>query len=81
MQRTLWLYPSPDGNGGSDFTVRGLYVQLVERPDLEETVILRYPTALVDQALFRLASDMDRLTKGLAAARQEALARLVSGSQ
>jgi len=80
-QRTLWLYPTPDDNGTDNYTVRGLYVQRVERPELDDEVLLTYPTALIDEALFRLASDMGRPIQALAATRTEALTRLVNGNK
>ncbi len=80
MQRKLWLYPTPDGNATNNYRIRGLYMLKVERPGLEEDVLLDHPTALVEDALFRLATDMNRLPQGLAATRQEAMGRLVNGA-
>lgn len=77
MQRKLWLYPPPDGNGSNDYTLRGLYIEIVERPDPDDVVLLDHPMALVEETLFRLGSDMNRLPQGLAQTRQEALGRLV----
>ena len=81
IERKLWLYPTPDGNGTSDYTIRGLYVQIVERPDLDDAVPLGYPTALVDVALFRLASDAGKQVQALTATRAESMARLITGSR
>ena len=79
--RRIWLYPTPDGNGTSDYTIRGLYVQIIDRPDLDDEVPLGYPTALVDVTLFRLASDIGKQVPALAATRGESMARLVVGSR
>lgn len=76
MRRTLWLYPSPDAAYG----IRGLYIDRVGRPDLDDDVLLSYPTALINETLFLFASDMNRLTQSLAATRTEGLARLVGGN-
>jgi hypothetical protein len=79
MRRQLWLYPTPDSNNGVDYTIRGLYVERVGRPDLDEEVMLSYPTVLVDEALFILAGDMNRVTSALAAKRAEGLSKLIGG--
>ncbi len=77
-QRTLSLFPTPDK---STYTVRGVYIQRVDRPDLDDDVLIMYPTALIDEALFRLASDMNRINQSLMTTRTESLARLVAGSR
>jgi hypothetical protein len=77
-QRQLWLYPTPDATA---YTIRGVYIQRVDRPDLDDDVLLGYPTALIDEALFRLASDMNRMTQTLLTMRVESLARLAAGSR
>ena len=79
--RRLWLYPTPDGNGTSDYTIRGLYMQVIDRPDLDDEVPLGYPTALVDVALFRFASDMGKQIQALAVTREESMKRLAVGSR
>lgn len=79
--RRIWLYPTPDGNGTSDYTLRGLYMQVIDRPDLDDEVPLGYPTALVDVALFRLASDAGKQVQALAATRAESMTRLAVGSR
>lgn len=78
-RRLLHLSPTPDTNNGRNYTVRGLYIERIERPDPDQEVYLAYPTVLVDVALFRLAGDMGRLTEALAAERTEGLSKLVSG--
>lgn len=77
-QRKLWLFPTPDV---ATYTVRGLYMQKVDRPDLDDDVLVQYPTALIDEALFRLASDMGRVSQTLTTTRTESLTRLVAGSK
>lgn len=77
-QRALWLYPTPDS---ASYVVRGVYVQRVDRPDLDDDVLIAYPTALIDEALFRLASDMNRVSQSLTAARAESMARMIAGSR
>lgn len=79
--RRIWLYPTPDGNGTSNYTIRGLYVQVIDRPDLDDEVPLGYPTALVDVALFRLATDMGKQVQALTATRSESMARLMAGGR
>jgi hypothetical protein len=78
--RTLWLYPAPHANALPNFIVRGTYVMQAVRPDLSDEVILPYPTALVDVALCRIASDAGKQIQALDQTRQESLARLVQGS-
>ncbi len=77
-QRNLYLYPTPDKD---TYTVRGLYMQRVDRPELDDEVPIMYPMALIDEGLFRLASDMNRVTQSLAATRSEARLRLFLGSR
>lgn len=79
--RTLSVYPPPDAPASGHYTIEGFYMTTVTRPELTDTVLISYPTALVDQALFRLATDMSKPVQGLQATRQEALARLVGGSR
>ena len=79
--RALWLFPTPDANGTSNYTVRGLYIVRPSRPDLEDEVTLSYPSALIDQALYRLASDMGKTNEMLTNARSEGIARLARGSR
>lgn len=79
--RRLWLYPTPDGNGTLDYTIRGLYVQVINRPESDDEVPLGYPTALVDVALFRMATDVGKQVQALAVTRAESMARLVAGSK
>lgn len=81
MQRVLWLYPPPDDNNTNNYTVRGVYIQRIERPGLDDEVLLDHPTALIDEALYRLASDMNRPIQTLVAARDEALVHLATGSR
>jgi hypothetical protein len=77
-QRVLYLYPTPDKDG---YTVRGTYIQRVDRPELDDEVPIMYPTALINEALFRLASDMNRVTQSLLAMRTESYTRLIMGSK
>jgi hypothetical protein len=77
-QRTLSLFPTPDTTA---YTIRGVYIQHVDRPDLDDDVLIMYPTALIDEALFRLASDMNRVSQSLSATRAESMARLLAGSR
>lgn len=77
MGRDLWLFPIPD----SSYSVRGTYLQAVKRPELTDEVMLPYPTSLIEQALFRLASDAGKNPQGLGATRTEALTRLATGSR
>src|SRR3990167_8364170 len=81
IERRLWLYPTPDGNGTSDYTVRGLYMHVIDRPELDHEVPLSYPTALVDVALFRLASDAGKQVQALTATRTESMERLAAGGR
>jgi hypothetical protein len=81
MQRTLWLYPTPDSNSGHNYTIRGIYMQRIDRPQLTDEVILPYPSALVEEALFRLASDMNKANASLIGTRTAALTLLVGGSK
>ena len=78
-RRQLYLSPTPADNNGRNYTVRGIYIERISRPDLDAEVLLSYPSVLVDQALFRLAGDMGRLTEALATTRGEGLAKLVGG--
>lgn len=81
MERTLWLYPSPDGNGSSNYMVRGTYIVRASRPELDDEVLVSYPAALVDVALLRLGSDIGKDTQPLERMREESMARLVRGSR
>jgi len=78
-RRNLSLSPTPDDNSGRNYTVRGIYIERISRPDLDAEVLLSYPSVLVDVALFRLAGDMGQLTEALAATRGEGLSKLVGG--
>ncbi len=77
-QRNLYVFPTPDKD---TYTFRGVYIQRVDRPELDDEVLIMYPTALIDEALFRLASDMNRVSQTIATIRTEAIARLVGGSR
>ena len=79
--RRIYLFPTPDSNGTNDYTIRGLYMQVIDRPDLDDEVPLGYPTALVDVALYRLATDMGKQVQALATTRAESMVRLVTGSR
>lgn len=79
QRRQIHLYPTPDSNSGNNYTVRGVYVERVSRPELDHEVLLDYPTALIEEALFTQANDMGKVTQALATRRTEALSRLVGG--
>ena len=81
MERRLWLYPTPDGNGTADYIVRGVYVKAMSKPDLNEDVLFGFPTVLVDVALSRLAADIGKQVQALSATREEITARLLAGSR
>lgn len=75
--RALWLSPTPD----AVYTVRATYIIKPERPVLEDDVLLSYPTVLIDSALWRQATDMGKQVPALSTARQESLAKLLSGAR
>lgn len=77
-QRNLYVFPTPDRD---TYTIRGVYIQRVDRPELDDDVLIMYPTALIDEGLFRLASDMNRVNQTITTLRTEALARLMGGSR
>ena len=78
-QRTLYLYPTPDAAaGGSAYTVIGAYIERVERPDLDDDVILPNPAALIHNTLYLIASDAGKLTQVIATQRQESLQNLLA---
>lgn len=81
MERRLWLYPTPDANGTSNYTVRGIYIIAVEKPDLDDAVLFGFPTVLIDIALSRLAADIGKQVQALSATREEISARLLAGSR
>ena len=78
--RSLWVFPPPDSNTGQQYTLKGLYVARVSRPDLDDEVVLTHPVALITEALFLLSADMNKTNQGLNATRTEALARLAAGA-
>jgi hypothetical protein len=78
--RSLWVFPPPDSNTGQQYTLKGLYVARVSRPDLDDEVVLTHPVALITEALFLLSADMNKTNQGLTATRTEALARLAAGA-
>jgi hypothetical protein len=47
MEDQVWLHPTPD----AAYTIEGLYVQRLERPDWEETVRLSEPSILLSKTL------------------------------
>lgn len=77
VKRALWLFPTPDAT----YTVRATYIMKAERPVLDDDVLLSYPTALIDSALYRQATDMGKQVPALATARQEAIAKLLNGAR
>ena len=78
-QRTLYLYPTPDAAaGGSAYTVIGAYIERVERPDLDDDVILPNPAALIHNTLYLIASDAGKLSQVIATQRQESLQNLLA---
>lgn len=79
LQRNIILYPPPDDNTGNNYTLRGLYIERISRPELDDDILLDYPTALVEETLFRMASDAGRVTQTLATTRNEAVAKLIGG--
>lgn len=81
MERRLWLYPTPNANGTTNYTVRGVYIRAVSKPDLDEDVLFGFPTVLVDVALARLASDIGKHVQALASSREEIIARLTAASR
>ena len=78
--RRLWLTPPPDARD-TPYLVQGVYVIRVGRPDLHETVDVAYPSVLVDQALWRLATDMKLEVPRLTQSRDEGMQRLAQGSR
>ena len=81
MERRLWLYPTPDANGTTDYTVRGVYIKAIDKPDLSDEVTFGFPTVLIDVALSRLAADIGKQVQALAATREQIIARLVAGTR
>lgn len=79
-KRQLFLYPTPDDNTGSDYMVSGVYIERIERPNLDDEVLLSYPTVLIDVALYRLASDMGKPQNGLKDAWMAAMGKLSTKS-
>lgn len=77
-RRQLLLSPPPDANGTNGYRIRGLYIERVARPGLDEPVPLSYPTAIIEEALYTLAGDMGKATQILQTRRTEALQRLAS---
>lgn len=77
MGRQLLLGPMPDGNGANNYRVHGVYIKRVERPDLEEIVPLPYPSVLIDEAIFILASDIGKVSESIVARRNAALEKLI----
>lgn len=78
-QRTLYLYPTPDAAaGGASYTVIGVYIERVDRPDDEDDVILPNPAALIHNALYLIASDAGKLNPIITQQRNEALQNLLS---
>jgi hypothetical protein len=76
MGRSLLLGPVPDANGANNYRIHGVYIKHVERPDLEEVVPLPYPSVLIDEAIFILASDIGKVSDAIVARRNAALAKL-----
>jgi hypothetical protein len=76
IERKLMLYPTPDNNNSSNYTVKGVYVVRQERPELDDEVPLSYPGMLIDLGLFRYAADAGKSIQALADARVENMARL-----
>jgi hypothetical protein len=74
-QRALILDPPPDENNGVPYVGEGVYIARVERPDLDDEILLDEPTVLVEGVLAQLAVD-----KGLpqAPALQAGYQRLMS---
>jgi hypothetical protein len=81
-RRQLTLHPTPDANAAVPYIIRGLYIAQVERPVLDDEVVLQHPAALIEETLWRLAGDMGKLPQdgALTATRTEALTRLVGGA-
>lgn len=76
-EERLWLSAAP----GAAYTVRATYMKQMTRPELEDPVLLQYPTTLIETALHRMATDMGKQAVSLTTTKQEALVRLVQGSR
>jgi len=55
--RALLLDPSPDNKDGIPYLGEGVYIARVERPDLDDPILLDEPTLLVAGVLAQLAMD------------------------
>lgn len=76
-EERLWLSPTPD----AVYTVRGTYIKQITRPDLDDPVLLQYPTVLIETALQRLATDVGKQAVALTTTKQEAFVRMAQGSR
>lgn len=76
---TLQLDPPPDTNGGSNYTLQGVYVRRVDALDDDETLLVSHPTALIAGTLARLALDKNApQAVALITERDTALSKLVN---
>jgi hypothetical protein len=76
-EEKMWLSPPPNGV----YTIRATYIKQITRPELDDTVTLQYPTALIETALQRFATDVGKQAQGLTTSKQESLVRLTQGSR
>ena len=78
-QRALFLDPPPDANSGVPYVGDGVYIARVQRPDLEDAILLDEPTMLVEGVLAQLALDKGLpQAQGLQATYQRQLSALVN---
>lgn len=78
-ERTLYLYPTPDAAaGGASYTVIGTYIDRIDRPELDDDVILPNPAALVHNAIFLIASDTGKINEGIVRQRTESMQNLLA---
>ncbi len=79
-KRQIFLFPPPDTNTNTNYLIAGVYIERIDRPNLDDEVLLSYPTVLVDVALARLGSDMGKQQPALDRSWQMAMAKLTTKS-
>ena len=78
-ERTLYLYPTPDvAAGGAAYTIIGTYIDRVDRPDLDDDVILPNPATLVHNAIYLIASDTGKINEGIIKQRNDSMQNLIA---
>ena len=75
----ILLDPPPDSNGGSNYTLSGVYIKRVEALDGNANILVSHPTALIAATLARLALDKNAAqAPALVAEKTAALTRLAN---